>query len=191
MQTYVASFQTDIIGSPSATSDVWLEYDKDIPSSKDFTVCHWIKVKFYDNDIAAYLWSYCTIQREGQKIECLQVCLEGVAHTANRDLEFNGEIKLRNYDCVKIMRTKLNHYQHITWSHLCWSFSSITGIIKFHQNGGMVRKDILDVAMDDWPTKASHEMNDAALIFGQDPDSMRGGFNKGQAYLGELSEFQK
>ena len=32
-------------------------------------------------------------------------------------------------------------------------------------------------------------MSDSALLFGQEPDTIRGGFEKQQAYLGHLSEF--
>ena len=32
-------------------------------------------------------------------------------------------------------------------------------------------------------------MNDYALIFGQEQDRIRGGFERGQAYIGHLSEF--
>ena len=81
------------------------------------------------------------------------------------------------------MTKKLNHYQQRTWTHLCWSFSSDTGVSKYYQNGKNFGIDILDVAIDDLPLKASYEMSNAALIFGQEPDLMRGGFNKGQAFL--------
>ena len=103
---YVASFQTDITGSPSATSNVWIEYEKHIPMAKDFTVCHWIKIKFYNIDTSASLWSYCTIEKEGQKMECLQAEMMGNIQTAYRDLEFLGQINLKNYDDLKILSRK-------------------------------------------------------------------------------------
>ena len=37
--------------------------------------------------------------------------------------------------------------------------------------------------------KASSDVTDSALIIGQEPDLMRGGFVSGQSYLGDLSEF--
>ena len=49
MQSFVALFQTDIVGSQSAKSDVWIEFNKNITRAKEFTVCHWIKIKFYNN----------------------------------------------------------------------------------------------------------------------------------------------
>ena len=132
MQSYVALFQTHIHGSPSATSNVWIAYNKDIPRSKEFTVCHWIKIKFYNADKAACLWSYCTIENEGQKMKCLQACMIGNIDTAFRDLELLGEINLKKYDDAKNLTRKLNHYHHRAWTHLCWSFSSITGISKYY-----------------------------------------------------------
>ena len=95
MQSYVVLFQTDIVGSPSATSNVWIEYDKHIPGSKEFTVCHWIEIKFYNFANAACLWSYCTVEKEGQQMKCLQACLTGDINTAFRDLDLLGEINLK------------------------------------------------------------------------------------------------
>ena len=93
MQSFVALFQTDIVGSQSAKSDVWIEFNKNITKAKEFTVCHWIKIKFYNTDSAACLWSYCTIQNPGQGMECLQVCMNADIQTANRDLFLSGNIK--------------------------------------------------------------------------------------------------
>ena len=47
-QTFVALFQTDIKSQKAASADVWLEFSSEIPESKEFTVCHWIKIKFYN-----------------------------------------------------------------------------------------------------------------------------------------------
>ena len=189
MQSFVALFQTDIVGSQSAKSDVWIEFNKNITSANEFTVCHWIKIRFYNTDSAACLWSYCTIQNLGQGMECLQVCMNADIQTANRDLFLSGNIKLKRYSDIKSMIRMLDHYQHRTWTHLCWSFSSNTGIRKYYQNGKIFSVDTVDVAIDDLALKSSYEMSDSALVFGQEPDSMRGGFSKEEAYLGQLSEF--
>ena len=109
-QTFITSFQTDVKESTFATSNVWIEFPAQIPESKEFTICHWINIKFYNTEAAACLWSYCTVESPGQKMECLQVCMKGHTHTAFRDLEIQGEIKLRNFDDVMFLPQKLNNY---------------------------------------------------------------------------------
>ena len=66
-QSFTASFQKDIQGSSSATTDVWIEFSKHIPSTMEFTTCHWTKIQFYNLKTAATLWSYCTIKNPGEK----------------------------------------------------------------------------------------------------------------------------
>ena len=85
-QTFIASFQTDIKDNTLATADVWAEFSVEIPQSKEFTVCHWIYIKFYNSETAACIWSYCTVARPKQKMECLQVCMASDHHTLNRNL---------------------------------------------------------------------------------------------------------
>ena len=83
-QTFVVSFQPNIIGSHFATNDSWIEFNQSIPKVNEFTVCHWIRIKFFNFKYAACLWSYCTIANEGDKMKCLRLCLNGVFKTANR-----------------------------------------------------------------------------------------------------------
>ena len=106
-QTFIASFQTDIKDNTLATADVWVEFSDRIPRSKEFTVCHWIKIKFYNSESAACLWSYCTVESPGQKMECLEVCMLAVHRTLNRNLFFNREIKLNRHGNVDVKRLKL------------------------------------------------------------------------------------
>ena len=89
-ETFFASFQNDLDGSLSVSSNVWIEFLSKIPNMKAFTTCHWIKIKFYNNRIAACLWSYCISQNGKQEMECVQVCLSGLLHSANRNMLFAG-----------------------------------------------------------------------------------------------------
>ena len=52
-QTFMTSFQTDLKGNNLATTNVWIEFSADIPQTKEFTVCHWIKIKLYNSEYAA------------------------------------------------------------------------------------------------------------------------------------------
>ena len=187
-KTFVTSFQTNIKDNTLATADVWIEFSSQIPRAREFTVCHWIKIKFYNSDIAACLWSYCTVEKLGHKMECLQVCMKSAYHTMNRNLSFERGIKLRHQDKVDYKNIELKYYHHRTWTHLCWSYSSLTGNSKYYHDGVVFGVERFNVSNGNVALRASSEMNDYALIFGQDPDRMRGGFEKEQAFLGHLSE---
>ena len=188
-QTFMTSFQTDIKDNSLATTDVWVEFSGQIPQSKEFTVCHWIKIKFYNSESAACLWSYCTVESPRQKMECLEVCMLAVHRTLNRNLFFNREIKLNRHGNVDVKRIKLENYRHRTWTHLCWSFSALTGESKYYHDGQAFGNERFNVTIDNFALKSSSEMNDSALIFGQEQDMIRGNFEKGEAYIGHLSEF--
>ena len=188
-QTFITSFQTDITDNSLATTDVWVEFSAQIPRSKEFTVCHWIKIKFYNSESAACLWSYCTVESPGQKMECLEVCMLSVYHKLSRNLYFHREIKLKSDDNVDVKKIELRYYRHRTWTHLCWSFSALTGEGKYYHDGTVFGIEKFDVTNDSFAIKASSEMSDHALIFGQEQDSIRGSFERGESYIGHLSEF--
>ena len=188
-QTFMTSFQSNIKDNTLASSDVWIEFSNQIPQAKEFTVCHWIKLKFYNSAIAACLWSYCTVENSGDKMDCLQVCIISASHTLNRNLMFQRSVKLSNQERINLRPIELPYYRHRTWTHLCWSYSAQTGESKYYHNGAIFDKERLNVTNDDVALKGSSDMHDFALIFGQEQDKIRGGFEKGQAYLGDLSEF--
>ena len=125
--TFMASFQTDIKSNNLATTDVWIEFPAHIPQTKEFTVCHWIKIKFYNSGIAAQLWAYCTVETPGQGMKCLEVSLQSANLNLGRNLIFQIEMTLRNYENASSRKIELKNYRHRTWTHLCWSFSARTG----------------------------------------------------------------
>ena len=187
--TFMASFQTDVKDNSLATTDVWVEFPAHIPQSKEFTVCHWINIKFYNSDTAACLWSYCTLLSLDHKMECMEVCMLAEYNTLKRNLVFHREINLNDYDNVDVKRIELKYYHHRTWTHLCWSFSALTGEAKYYHDGTVFSTEQFNVTKDDVALKGSTGMSDYALIFGQEQDRIRGGFERGQAYIGHLSEF--
>ena len=171
MQTFMASFQTDIEDNTFATTDVWAEFSTPIPRIKEFTVCHWIKMKFYNIKAAACLWSYCTVQTDEDEMECLQVCLGSIDGTLGRKVFIAGYIPLETYSTVSKVLTS---YRHRTWTHLCWSFSAVTGKSEFFHDGVSLGKDYLNVSDNDLAIKGFEKMSTTALIFGQEPDIIRG-----------------
>ena len=75
---FMASFQTSLEGTFKPDENVWLEFLNEIQPSKEFTICHWINIKFFNTGVAANLWSYCTVENQDDPMECLQLCLYGI-----------------------------------------------------------------------------------------------------------------
>ena len=188
-QHFMASFQTGADASPKPDKNVWLEFLNEIPPSREFTICHWINIKFFNSGIAACLWAYCTIENKNDKMECLQMCLYAVEDTANRELDVKASIPFRE----KVMKhwaiVGLKSYHHRTWDHICWSFSVTNKTSNLYHNGDWIWSKPVNTAEIDLAMKSSSKMYKASFIFGQEPDSMRGGFDQYQAFLGDLSEF--
>ena len=112
--TFIVSFQTNIKRHTSATTNVWIEFASPIPETKEFTVCHWINILFYNSDIAACLWTYCTIENDGENMECVEVCLHAADYTLNRNLILQSYVILRDSEELAYKRTQLNDYRHRT-----------------------------------------------------------------------------
>ena len=186
-QTFVVSFQPEIKGSFAATTDSWMEISTPISSSKEFTVCNWLKIKYFAINIPACPWAYCTFDIEEDEMKCTQMWFEAESTTANRNLRISLKIQLQHEE--RILRKSFDSYYHRTWFHVCWSWSTITGISKFYLNGDVLAKEKLHVTEKDWALYGSDKKLNTSLIVGQEPDSFRGGFDKQQAYIGSLSEF--
>ena len=100
--SFIASFQTEIDGAAVATTDSWIQFSEPIPSLREVTTCHWLKIKFYNINIAACIWSYCIIENALDKMKCVQLCLYGIKNTANRNLLMEVVLYLRNYQEYKL-----------------------------------------------------------------------------------------
>ena len=185
--SFIASFQPELLDGPaSASNDVWFEYKNKINPSKEFTICHWIKINLFNFKYSACLWSYCTQKNEGDKMKCLRLCINGVVSTVNREVILLGQIA--SNQGTKYSSSIVKESVHRTWTHICWSFSSVTGESRFYHNGDLIRKETLNV--DDMETAImdANDMHDAAFVFGQEPDAMRGAYDPNEAYLGKLAE---
>ena len=185
-QTFIASFQPDLEGPDSAANDVWFEYKNKIAPSKEFTICHWIKVKFFNFKYAACLWSYCTEKNEGDKMKCIRLCINGVLTTANREVILLGQIASNKG--TKYASSVIKESIHRTWSHICWSFSSVNGENRFYLNGKLIGQETLNVDGMETAIIDFLDVHDAAFVFGQEPDAMRGAYDPNEAYLGDLAE---
>ena len=184
--TFVVTFQAMENSAVSPSYNEWIEFSNKIPSSKEFTACQWIKTKFFnkDTDVSISLWAYCTIDKENHPMTCLQTFLHGNIKTASRDVFAAGYIPW--VGGIETRYIEVNSFFHRRWVHFCWSVSSVTGESKFYYNGNLVGMEILSNINNTIILKS--EVYDAQFIFGQEPDAMRGGFDKFQAFLGDLAE---
>ena len=186
----MASFQDGLKLSSAPDKNVWLEFLEEIRPSKEFTICHWINIKFFNTGVAANLWSYCTVENKDGPMECLQLCLYGIGDTAYRNLKIGTKIPSREMGQeYRGAFLPLKSYHHRTWNHLCWSLSTITGNSRFYHNGEMIGSQQVNTTHISLALRGSSNMNGASFIFGQEPDSIGGGFDKFQAFIGDLSEF--
>ena len=188
--SFIASFQDDIEGSHAATSKSWLEFPSKLTSAREFTSCHWLKMKYFNLKTSGCLWSYCVQEKENAKMICLQTCLQGIYDVANRNLKFQGELVLHSFEGAQLISQPLASSIHRSWIHLCWSFSTISGESKIYQGGKLLGSDTLAVTKSDWAIRGSERVHATAFIFGQEPDMLGGGFDKNEAFVGQLSEFQ-
>ena len=186
---FMASFQTSLEGTFKPDENVWLEFLNDIHPSKEFTICHWINVKFFNNGVAACLWTYCTIKDQDDPMDCLQLCLDGMLDTANRGMKLLITIPSRKQGSSYKDTIPQESYLHRTWNHLCWTLSTITGAAKFYHNGNVIGVKHVNTTDIELALKGSSAMRSASFIFGQEPDSIGGGFDPNEAFIGDLSEF--
>ena len=132
-ETFIVSFQSSVKGSQSPSTDEWIEYLSTIPPSREFTACNWIRGKYFGRDIAMVLWSYCTNDGSDNSINCLQLFLKNKRETANRHVEAYGWFPWSNQTC-QVAKADISPYAHRMWFHLCWSYSTLSGMSKIYYN---------------------------------------------------------
>ena len=71
--TFVISFQNSAVLS----TDEWVEITQNIPPLKEFTACHWEKIRYFSSQIMP-VWSYCIADRKNRDdINCTQIYSAG------------------------------------------------------------------------------------------------------------------
>ena len=185
-KNFMISFQKDLNVPDLASSDVWVEYKNKIVSTKEFTVCHWIKIRYFNLKYAACLWSYCVLKTKDTKMKCLRLCLNGVWNTANRNVVLLGQIP--SNQGTKYTSAIIEESAHRKWTLICWSFSIFSGESSFYRNGNLIKIEQLNVEGMEYAIMEADGMVDSAFIFGQEPDIIRGAYDKNEAFLGDLVE---
>ena len=175
--TFVVSFQS----SGGWSTDEWVEYDGKIPRLEKFTACHWEKLRHFSSDIMT-VWSYCIADRiDNANMECTQLYYSGDSTSSSQQVILSGWVG-ENHGLLNVV---IESYRHRSWNHICWSYSSITGINKFYYNGLVVGNISMDSAR---VLKSTDDSTIASFIIGQEPDIFNGEFDPGQLFNGEISE---
>ena len=81
-------------------------------------------------------------------------------------------------------------FKHHAWNQICWTFQSQTGMNKIDLNWKLQGSYIIDSDFVREGILGSDEVFSSAFIIGQEPDppSPRGGFEKEQVFVGDITE---
>ena len=157
----------------------WAEFSGSIPHLKYFTVCHWEKLEFF-NIQGHYIWNYCSITSNDIKnMTCMQMWYKRDIRSAGRNIKMGIKIS----DQVGYVNMKPFH--HRSWNYFCWSYSSYTGKNMLFMNGELQGDVIFAVGGE---IAGDAEVQDSSFSIAQEPDELRGGYDKTQAYRGSISE---
>ena len=163
------------------SSKEWVEYKGEIPRLEEFTSCHWDKIRHFSPDIMT-VWSYCTAERKNTaKIKCTQLFYSGNQTTTNQQVILSGFLN----EGDGYFSGNIEAYRHRSWNHICWSYSSKTGINKLYYNGQVVGTVSINGAP---PIDGSDNSTIASFILGQEPAVFNGGYDAAQLFNGEVSE---
>ena len=181
-RSFVVSFQN----SGGWNTEEWVEFDKPFPLLKEFTACHWERIRYFSSDVMS-IWSYC-IANKAQKsnMNCVQLFSSGNSTTMNQQLLLMGWVEfVDNGTRGREVGVNIKEYRHRSWNHICWGYSSLRNIHKFYFNGKLIGVASIN---NGYPIPAADESKVASLILGQEPDVFNGKFSVSQLFNGDLSE---
>ena len=181
------TFKVEFQSSGYWSKDEWLEHEGKIPQLWEFTACHWEKLIYFSKALNV-IWSYCMVKtRSPEKLNCVQLFYSGNRTTANRGVIFHGWFSGWTDETIDI-KLQVNDFSHRSWNHFCWSYSSITGINQLYYNGMLVAEALIDEGLPHPIIDGSDTASEYAFIVGQEPDTIRGGYNSDQSFYGNIAE---
>lgn len=77
-------------------------------------------------------------------------------------------------------------YRHRTWNHICWTYDGKTREVNFYFNERIHQKAIFPIK---YQVNGNPEYKNQFLVFGQEPDSFKGGYDQYQLLQGKISRF--
>jgi len=184
-KSFYIPFQSQSKGAYSLSTDEWIEFNNEIPDSRELTSCQWIRTKYFNVATAFQLWSYCTIESANDTMTCLELFLDRSETSANRNVIMKALMKYRTSVFSSV---EVKNFLHRTWVYLCFTTSSITDKTEFYFNGNYLGSGSGLANSNNYVLRNSTERYDSALIFGQEPDKIRGDYDPFQAFIGDLAE---
>ena len=179
-----SSFFLSFQRSRNVTTNEWAEYKGDMPVLKEFSVCHWDRVKYFNDQINT-IWSYCFKTKQIELIDCFQLHISLIHSTANRHVRIDAHIF--NNIGNTVLSADIIPYGHRKWHHYCWLYSSITGKNRIYWNGNiLVNQTIPKEYRAVW--KGNQNGTDSAFVIGQEQDKIRGGYQLSQLFSGDVAE---
>ena len=175
--TFLASFQSDGIRSTTQ----WMKYKGKVAGlDKDFSACHWEKVRYFSLEINS-IWAYCFIFSASEKLDnqnCLQLYHNFTS--ANTEVDMVMYLKKEKYIAISVP------FRHREWNHICFTYSSINKVARFYYNG----KPVITETSSHFPEilESNDVVFDSSFTIAQEPDTLNGGYNPAQLFNGEISE---
>ena len=80
-------------------------------------------------------------------------------------------------------------YRHRSWNHICVRHNGELGLTMFYYNGELIGERKQQPDQSRIAVQGAPEFTRQFLVFGQEPDLFRGGFNALQAFQGGIAEF--
>ena len=187
---FIATFQNGIDNSDLHAIDHWMEYTSPIPRFKDFTSCQWIKIKYFSNGFMP-IWSYCMIRKRSENMECLQIGLNTVSSSADRNFKTEGLLPWSRAagSFFYPIEVELKPFLHRTWIHMCWTYTSSTGANEIYYNGEALKRVYSNYKEGRRKIiEGTRDVKAHAFIIGQEQDSLRSGFTQNNILNGQLTE---
>ena len=172
-----ASFSISFQSSRKISINEWAEFKGDMPHLKEITLCHWNRLDYFSDDVSS-IWSYCTQQTSNSTIMCIQMEYKAILSRANRHMKL---ILWIYNDAISVDIVPFPHRQ---WTHICWTYSSVTNLHKIYINGKIKVQQILSTGVKTIVWKASDSVQNHAFVIGQEPDRIRGGYTTDQLFIG-------
>ena len=181
------TFEVKLQSGRMWSKDEWVEHNAKVPHLKEFSACHWEKRRYMSTSLDS-IWAYCSVNTSTHgDFKCVQLWSEGNVVTANRNLHYRAWFSGWG-DRTLDSSLAVISYKHRSWNHICWTYSSITGVNRLYHNGMLAAEKVLENT-EEYPSISGRDaVYDDAFIIGQEPDSMRGGFAARQAFYGSISE---
>ena len=191
--TATPSFYLSFRRSGTLSKEEWAAFLDPMPDLKEFSVCHWDKPKYFNDQLNA-VWNYCIRTQEMKKIDCFGLDKMLLSSTANRQMEgsayfdyrISGEER-KPWLGYHELKADTKPYQHRKWQHYCWLYSSITGENYLYWNGNLIANETVPFQYRTlW--KGSKNGTQTSFIIGQEQDGIGSGYDPGQAFMGDIAE---